>query len=73
MEEIEKMDKYLNLASVLKKMRVTVIAVVTGALGTIPNGLRKGMEELEIRGRMETIHTKALLRSVGILRRVLET
>ena len=33
----------------------------------------EGLEDLEIRGRMETIQTTALLRSARILRRVLET
>ena len=36
-------------------------------------GLLKGLENLEIRGRVETIQTTTLLRSVRILRRVLET
>ena len=33
----------------------------------------KGMEDLEIRGRVETIQTSTLLRTARILRRVLET
>ena len=33
----------------------------------------KGLEVLEIRGRVETIQTTALLRPARILRRVLET
>ena len=35
--------------------------------------LEKGLDDLEIRGRVETIQTTELLRSVRILRRVLET
>ena len=54
-------------------MKVTVIPIVIGALGTIPKGLVKGLKELEIEGRAETIQTTALLRSTRILRRVLET
>ena len=54
-------------------MKVTVIPVVIGALRTIPKGLVKGLKNLEIRGRVETIQTTVLLRSVRILRRVLET
>ena len=34
--------------------------------------LVQGLEDLEIRGRAETIHTSALLRSTRILRRVFE-
>ena len=36
-----------------------------------PQMIGKGMEDLEIGGQVETILTKALLRSVRILRRVL--
>ena len=50
-------------------MKVTVIPIVFGALGTVP----KGLEELEITVRIETIQTTALLRSARILRRVLKT
>ena len=47
--------------------------IVTGILGTNTKGLVKGLEDLEIRGRVETIQTTALLRSIRILGRVLET
>ena len=54
-------------------MKMTVIPVVVGALGTIPKGLVKRLENLEIRGKVETIQVTALLRSAGMLRRVLES
>ena len=54
-------------------IKVMVIPIVIGALGTIPKGLMKGLEDLEIRGRVEDIQTTALLRSARIQRRVLET
>ena len=54
-------------------MNVTVLPIVIGALGAIPIVLVKGLEDLEIRERAETIQIKALLRSTRILRRVLET
>ena len=54
-------------------MKVTFVPIVIGALGTITKGLLKGLEELEIGGRVETIQTTALLRTATILRRVLET
>ena len=81
LEESEKRDKYLDLARKLKKtkqqlwnMKVTVISIVSGALGTVTKGLLvQGLEDLKIRGRVETIHTLALLKSARILRRVLET
>ena len=74
--ENEKIDKYLDLARELRKqwnMGVTVILIVVGACGMVPKGLERRGKELEIRGRIETIQTTALLRSVRILRRVLET
>ena len=67
----------MDLARELKKklwnMKVTAIPIVTSALGTVPKGLVKGQEDLEIRGKVETIQTTAILRSARILRRVLET
>ena len=54
-------------------MKVTVIPIVIGAPGTISKRLVKILEDMEIRGQVETIQTKALLRSASILRRVLET
>ena len=54
-------------------MKVTIVPIVIGALGTITKGLLKGLEDLEVGGRVETIQMIALLRTAGILRRVLET
>ena len=54
-------------------MKVTDIPIVIGALGTVTKTLIKGLEDLEIRERVETIQTTALLRSAKILRRVQET
>ena len=48
-------------------MKVTVIPIVVGALGTVTKGLVKGLEDLEIRVRMETIQTTVLLSSARIL------
>ena len=53
-------------------MKVTVIRIIIGALGIIRKGLVKGLEDLKIRGRVETISTIAL-RSVRIMRRWLKT
>ena len=74
-KENEKKDKYLDLARELKKlwnMKVTFIPIVIGALGTITKGLVQGLEDLEIRGQVETIRTPTLLRSARIMRQVLE-
>ena len=53
-------------------MKVTIVSIVIGALGTVTKGLLKGLEDLEVSGRVETIQTTALLRTARILRRVLE-
>ena len=53
-------------------MKEAVIPIVIGKPGTVRRGLVKGLEELKIGGRIETIQTMALLRSVTILGRVLE-
>ena len=76
LKDVEKKDKYLDLARELKKlwnMQMTIIPIVIGAFGTITKGLLKGLEDLEIGGRVETIQTTALLKTARILRRVLET
>ena len=54
-------------------MKVTIASIVIGAFGTVNKGLLKGLEDLEVGGRVETIQTIALLKTARILRRVLET
>ena len=54
-------------------MKGTIIPIVIGAFGTVTKGLSKGLKDLEVGGRVETIQTTALLRTARILRRVLET
>ena len=46
---------------------------MVGAFGTVTKELLKGLEDLEVGGRVETIQTTALSRIARILRRVLET
>ena len=50
-----------------------MIPTEIGVLDTVTKGLIKGLEDLKIKGRVETIQTTALSRSARILRRVLET
>ena len=72
----EKKNKYLDLARELKKlwnMKVTIVPIVICAFGTVTKGLLKGLEDLEVSGRVEIIQTTALLRTARILRRVQET
>ena len=54
-------------------MKVTIRPIVIGTFGTVTKGLLKGLEDLEVGGRVETIQTTALLKTARILRRVLET
>ena len=65
----EKKGKYLDFAKKLKKktklwnMKVTVILIINGIFATVTKGLIQGLDDLEIRGRMETIQNIAILRS----------
>ena len=64
LKECEKKDKYLDLARELKKlwnMKVTIIPIVIGAFGTVTKGLLKGLDDLEVDGRVDTIQATALL------------
>ena len=71
LKESEKKDKYLDLAWEVKK---TVEHESDGDTNcTVTKGLVQGLEDLEIRGRVETIQTTALLRLDRILGRVLVT
>ena len=66
LKESENRDKWLDLAGELKKllnMKVTTIPIIISVLGTVTKGLVQEQEVLEIRGRVETNQTSALLRS----------
>ena len=52
---------------------MTIIPIGIGAFGTVTKGLQKGLEDLEVGGRVETIKTRALLKTARILTKVLET
>ena len=76
LKECEKRDKYLDLARELKKlwnMKVTIIPIVIGAFVMVTKGLLKGLEDLEVDDRVETIQRTALLKTARILGRALET
>ncbi len=75
LKESEKKDKYLDLDMELKKLRnitVRITSIVIVAFGTITKGLLQELEDLKIKGRMETIQT-TLLRTARILMKVLKT
>ena len=74
LKECEKRDKYLDLARELKKtMEHESDNYTNCAFGTVTKGLLKGLEDLEVGGRVETIQTTALLKTARIQKRVLET
>ena len=54
-------------------MKVTITTIVIAVFGTVTKGLLKGLEDLEVGGRVETIQTTALLKTTRILRSILET
>ena len=57
-KESEKLEKYVEFAKKLKRLRfmkVRVNLIIIGDFGTIPKDLEKKLVELEIRGRIETI------------------
>ena len=76
LKECEKKDRYLDLARELEKLwntKVTIAPIVIGAFATITKGLLKGLEDLEVGRRIETIQMTGLPRMARIPRRVSET
>ena len=58
LKESQKKEKYLGLTRELKtlcNMKVTIIPIVIGAFGSVTKGLLKGLEDLEVGERVETI------------------
>ena len=54
-------------------MKLTNIPIVIGARGTVTKGLLKGLEDLEVGGRVEISQATILLRTAWIPRRIPET
>ena len=46
---------------------MTLIPIVIGVFSTVTKGLLKGLDDLEIGGRVETIQTTALLRTPNFI------
>ena len=42
-------------------MQVTIIPIVIGAFGTVTKGLLKGLEDLEVGRRVETIQNDSIV------------
>ena len=68
MKVSKKSDKYLDLARELKKQWNMI-----SRLGTVPKGLERELEKLEIGVLIKTIKTTVLLRSARLQRRVMMT
>ena len=76
LKENEKKNNYLDLTRELKilwNMKVMFIPIIIGTLSIFTKELIKGQVDLEIKWRVETVQTTALLRSARILREVLES
>ena len=74
-KEMEKIEKYQDLARELRKIwnkQVKVIPIIIGALGTTPNLLRKRLEDIGIETKIVELQKSAILYSGRILRKVLE-
>ena len=76
LKESEKREKYLAIVRELKKTIEYESDDDTNSnwrSWNSPQRLVKRLEDLEIRGQLETIQTTELVRSTKILRKVLET
>ena len=74
-KETEKIEKYQDLARELQKlwnMRVKVIPIVIGALGTTPKKLDKRLNDLGVKCPVKDLQKTVILNSARILRKVLE-
>lgn len=74
-KEEEKIEKYQELAREIKKLwnlKVKVIPIVVGALGSVTERLTEYLSEMGVTTRVELIQKSALLGSARILRKVLE-
>ena len=59
-ESEKKKDNYFDLAKELKNVWSMMVRIIIGALRTFTKGLIQGQKDLEIRGRVKTIQTKAI-------------
>ena len=74
-KEKEKVDKYQDLKRELQKlwdMRVKVVPIVIGALGTLSKEIKKRAKELGIETGFEEMQKTVILQSARILRKVIE-
>ena len=74
-KEVEKIEKYLDLARELKKvwnMKVTVVPLVVEALGTLAEALEKRLKTIGIETKITELQKTVLIHTSRILQKVLE-
>ena len=74
-KEVEKIEKYLNLARELKEMwntKATVVIFVVAALGTPAKALEKRLKTIGIETKLTEVQKTVLIQISRILRKVLE-
>ena len=74
-KEMEKIEKYQDLAREVQKlwnMRTKVIPIIIGALGTTPKKLSERLDDLGIGTRIVELQKTVIIYSARILRKVLE-
>ena len=74
-KEVEKIEKYLDLVRELKKvwnMKVIVVPLVTGALGTPAKELEKRLRTISIETKITELQKTFLIHTSKILRQVIE-
>ena len=72
---MEKIEKYQDLARELRKlcdMKVTVIPIIIGTLGTTPKQVKKRLEVIGIETRVKELQKTVIKHSSRILRNVFE-
>ena len=74
-KEMEKIEKYHDLARELRKlwnMKVKVIPIIIGTLGTTPRQVKKRLEVIGIETRVKELQKTVIIHSARIFRKVLE-
>ena len=72
----EKFQKYQDLAREIRRIwqvKVKVIPLVVGALGTTPRALKANLEEIGVDMEIDLLQKSTLLGMATILRKVLES
>ena len=74
-KEVEKIEKYLDLARELKKvwnMKVTVVPLVVGALGNPAKALEKRLKTIGIETKITELQKTVLIHTSRIVRKIFE-